>query len=377
MALGIYVVIFSKDSSQRSRLTVGRHHPPLMAMLLLLDTAGCSSKVHPPPAHTESDGGLVVAPPEIRESILHWVGNEAVAVVGKPDSVVLVATESGRSKILRVGRAHGAVLDAEYDLLWMPSPTTIDVLDLRAPGEEAVPIAADLPECSAQLTIFRDLAGGTDSSLDELSPCETLETLTFEWTREPRWRRWAIDQNGESSEQVSKHLVGESWLREQFARATSSAYLKGRRRKLVPSAEGPGPVSMRRLNCGKQEPCGAAVPFGKSGQSLVLTDYWEGDCQHYGCRLYDPVTKKLSSLPDTSWADYGRAATLSEKGSPASAPVELRKIPPGPCGLYHFDRSGTSFLIGEKVCSVGGGCRDLGGVGMGWLSGGSDVGNSP
>jgi hypothetical protein len=42
----------------------------------------------------------------------------------------------------------------------------------------------------------------------------------------------------------------------------------------------------------------------------------------------------------------------------------------GPCGPYHFDRSGVRFLLASRLCDAGGACRDLGGEAIGWIAGG-------
>lgn len=213
-----------------------------------------------------------------------------------------------------------------------------------------MPIATGLPE-GKQIQIGREV-GGKHVHLATPEVCVQTSDLYLDWTREPRLRFIAGDKDEEKGAMESAKLVGTSFLRDQLTRAPGTGSVTRRDFVLAPK----GPLPSSRLACGSTDLCGAAILFDGQGRLLVLTDHSEGDCQHYGCRLYDPATKKLASPPlGESWG-------------------ELDKVPAGACGLYHFDRSGKRFLIESKACTVGGTCQELGGTAIGWLGGGTDVG---
>jgi hypothetical protein len=44
------------------------------------------------------------------------------------------------------------------------------------------------------------------------------------------------------------------------------------------------------------------------------------------------------------------------------------------CGPLFFDHQGRYYLIGNKLCAVREGCRDLAGEGIGWLRPGASLG---
>ena len=90
---------------------------------------------------------------------------------------------------------------------------------------------------------------------------------------------------------------------------------------------------------------------------MVLTSTKTKDhCRSYSCLLFDPKTKKFSSLAEPqAWKKADEVAR-------------------GSCGPVRFDRQGRYYLLGDKVCTVRDGCRDLGGQGIGWLQPGASLG---
>ena len=290
-------------------------------------------------------------PPDLGDSILHWANEEPVILVTNDVGLIARAMDSGRTKVLRAGPAEWVLLDTELELAWIQGQASLHVLDLRRPSEKAVLIAQGLTG-SLKVQIDRD-TGAESTHLEVPEVCVQPADLFLEWNREPILHVLAGDPEEEKRQMGSASLVGTAWLRAELGRASTGPSVA--RLEFGPASAALKPANT--LKCALLgDWCGKALPFDGSGRMLLLTDYSEGDCQHYGCRLYDPATKKYATPPD------------------ASSWTEMAKVAPGPCGPYHFDHAGKYFFNQERVCKVGGSCEKLGGRGIGWIGGGTDVG---
>jgi hypothetical protein len=241
-------------------------------------------------------------------------------------------------------------LDAKLDLLWVQGPESLDVIDLRAATDEVVAVARGLPP-ALPISVTRTTDGGSHASASP-SSCDSGRSLELAWKAPPRLT--LLDARG-WAEPAGSRLVGAAWLGAQLARAPGAVRVA--RRDFPFDGSPAAPLSARGARC-PAAPCGRPISFDGSGVQLVVTSFDQGDCIHLGCHLYDPAAKKFATPPVArAWGD-------------------LDRTPAGPCGVYHFDRSGKRFLVETSLCAVGGACQDLGGDAVGWLSGGVDVGTS-
>jgi len=242
---------------------------------------------------------------------------------------------------------------AALELAWIVGNATLHVLDLRAPARESVLIVKGLPGWPI-IQIHRD-TGTEHTFLEVPDTCDQVADIFLEWNHDPNVRVIAGNPEEEKRVMGDTSLVGDAWLRAEIGRASTDSSVK--QREFLPGAK--ALVTANKLKCDPQmDMCGKAIPFDGSGRMLFLTDYSEGDCQHYGCRLYDPVTKTYATPPDaSSWASFAN-------------------VPPGPCGLYRFDRSGKYFLIDDRICKVGGACERFAGRVVAWIGGETDVGTN-
>jgi hypothetical protein len=284
------------------------------------------------------------------ESVVDWATTESVVILKKDDSVVARALSSGRSRVLREADAKWVLLDPPLDLLWIQGATTLDVLDLRAPSCLPTHVVSGLPE-NVAIEIDRD-TGTERTQLKVPDVCSRDAYLFLDWSSSPAVRFVGGDEV-KSKEVVSRaSLIGKSWLTRELHRVPGKASFTRKDLTTAPA----GPVFVRKAACSVPDLCGRALPFGSSGQLLILTGHSEADCQHYACKLFDPASKTFASPPSPK-----RFAGFDA-------------IEPGPCGLYRFDRVGEHYLFGETLCSVGGSCEPMGGEAIGWLDGGAAVG---
>ncbi|APR81555.1 Hypothetical protein A7982_06904 [Minicystis rosea] len=286
-------------------------------------------------------------------STLQWAGDEPAAIVRTPDAVMVKAVESGRSRLLRKGASVWVVHDPALDLVWVQGNDTLDVIDLRDGKNEVVAIATGLPT-AVPIGILRTTDGGSHASTSP-SGCDSGRTLTLDWESTPRLR-YLDDASAGWVEPRGAALVGSSWLRAELGRAQVKDRVV-RRDFPTEGARPAGPLASLGAKCAAAS-CGRPMSFDGSGLQIVVTSFEQGDCQHWGCHLYDPARKQLATPPlPISWGALG-------------------KVPGGSCGVYHFDRTGKRFLIEGRLCTVGGTCTELGSEGLGFLAGGADVGTS-
>jgi hypothetical protein len=317
------------------------------ALALALILPACSQKPAPP---TQGAATRATAS-EPRSSALQWAGDEPTALVRTHGAVLAQGVRSGRSRVLWTGAASWVFLDTTLDLVWVQGAESLDVIDVRAATDEVVAIARGLPS-ALPISITRTTDGGSHATASP-SGCDSGRTLALEWEAPPRLR--LLDTRGWTKPEGAR-LVGAAWLDAQIARPPGAVNVERREFPLDGSPVGPA-FSGRGSRC-PAAPCGRPIPFDGSGVQLVVTSFDQGDCVHLGCHLYDPAAKKFATPPMArSWGD-------------------LDRTPAGPCGVYHFDRTGKRFLVETSLCAVGGACQDLGGDAVGWLSGGVDVGAS-
>jgi len=111
------------------------------------------------------------------------------------------------------------------------------------------------------------------------------------------------------------------------------------------------------LDCEDEEVCGTSVPFGnRNWQLVLLTQRVDGDCAERTCLLRDPQTDRFATPPHPmQWS-------------------AADKETPGPCGPYHFDRTGSAYLVEHWLCVGDAPCQDVGGETLGWREQGPVVG---
>lgn len=89
---------------------------------------------------------------------------------------------------------------------------------------------------------------------------------------------------------------------------------------------------------------------------VLVVEKMGGDCWQRECLLRDPRSGNFATPPT------------------AAAWGEVNSTRKGPCGVYLFDHAQTSYLIDRMLCTPETQCRDLGGLGLGWLVPGDSVG---
>lgn len=287
----------------------------------------------------------------VQASVIEWARGRATAIVQTDDAVVALAVDSGERRVLYAGSALGVILDPSLNLLWVQTQGSLRVIDLEERAGATTLIATGLPE-NVPIQIVHEI-GERRVLLAAPNVCIQPDELRLEWTVTPRLD-FVKSSTSEGGAVVAQPvLVGLAWLSEQLTRVHSK-YTISRRDFVTGPASSIAEWPARRLACARSELCARAIPFDVRGRLLVMTDYFEGDCQHYGCRLYNPASRRLLPLPTAE-------GYLESSGS-------------GACGLYHFDHSGERYLIGEVMCTLDDKCQRLGGTAIGWLSGGTDVG---
>ena len=316
-----------------------------------LALAGGCNKPTPSTQGAASTTAIGPAAADARTSALSWAGQEPVALVHTRDAVLARAVEGGRSRVLWTGTATEVVLDAALDLVWVQGNEALDVIDLRARKDNVVGIARGLPS-GVPISVTRRMGGGAHASVPPGS-CDIGRSLELDWQNHPRLQY--LDGNTAGwVEPGSATLIGAPWLRAELAREPGITHAMLRGFPLGGPAPA-APFAARQPKCAWGG-CGRPIPFDGSGVELVVTSFERDDCAHLGCHLYDPAKKKFATPPvATAWG-------------------AIDAVPSGPCGVYHFDRSGKRFLIRTSVCKVGGKCEDLGGDAVGWLSGDVSVG---
>jgi hypothetical protein len=243
-------------------------------------------------------------------------------------------------------RVREDLYDAERELLWFTDQDdrlwVIDLRSIAANQLVPVPIARNLPQHSRLAVSQGEASVVGDGQLGD----ETME-LVLHWESEP----W-ID-GGEGGGRIDD-LEGRAWLdleRSRTPRGTPAWVpidIEDPHVKLPPGI----------AQCDSDVFCGAARPFGTRGWQLVVAknDTVSGDFTHNGCLLYDPARQAFARPPEaTEWA-----------------PVVDTEL--DTCGPYRFNQDGTAFVVSDKICRIGAGCRELDAFSRGWIVPGETVG---
>jgi hypothetical protein len=338
---------------------VRRRHAPrlrsILSILLILIAAsalvglpGWTSGL-PPAMAAETPASIAEGKPASwLETLLARAGDEPVLLMRQADGTVLARTPSGRIKQTLVsGSPREILFDAALDLLWLRAAERLDVVDLRANVPAAVPIARDLP-ANARVTISAYWSGHP-ASVYPRTNCEVDSLISVNWLETPK----LSFEGGKKSRKV--RLVGNAWLQANYERVAEAAPLF-----VDFEHNGESPLVKLPASVARCEPgsvCGKWMPFGSSGRRIVLAGSKTSErCRSYSCLLFDPKAQTFSSPNEP------------EKGSKADQAV------PGSCGPMYFDRAGQHYLLGNKLCSMREGCRDLAGESIGWLRPGQSLG---
>jgi hypothetical protein len=250
-------------------------------------------------------------------------------------AIVLRGHKSQASRVL-VPRVRGALYDPALELLWFIDDDLLRVLDLRDLPSAPITIASNVPWRVSRLSIEHP------SNLAETEDGCDLDALSLEWTPTPK--AYVADPNA-----PQPRIENRAWMEAQRTRPPRAT---GKRLEFEDAR-----VKLPRalMHCEEPERCGAMVPFGAL-QLVMTAEKMGGDCMHRGCLLLDSATGRFAQPAEV-------AAWHTLKGAPV-----------GTCGLFMFNRAGTTFLVGNKLCGTGEACRELEGHALGWMVPGDIVG---
>jgi hypothetical protein len=265
--------------------------------------------------------------------------NEAFLVLTVAGELVLRTAQDAHGRVL-AGEVSRALYDSALELVWLEG-AELRVVDLRQPERAPVVIVREWPGTSS-LSIKHPA-----SHVASNETCDVGDPIFFDWDEHPR-------VSGVGERNVDLPLVATEWLSAELHRAPR-ALMHERTFSLLhqqPFVALPPGVGHCVDDPGE---CGRVVAFGGLGLELVLATTLRGDCWHPYCLFREPASGAFSSpLPGERWRGEGNR--------------------PGPCGEYHFDRAGTSFLEGTRLCGASGACRDVNGRVLGWRNPGPVVG---
>ncbi|HWO14682.1 MAG TPA: hypothetical protein VNN80_34505 [Polyangiaceae bacterium] len=266
-------------------------------------------------------------------------GDAQFLVLTLAGELVLRTPQDGQGRVL-AREVSRALYDAALELVWLEG-AELRVVDLRRPERAPIVVVRDWPGTSS-LSIKHPA-----SYVASNETCDVGDTIDVTWDEHPRVYRVAEDSG-------DLPVVAGDWLGAELQRAP---------RELTPepafSLLHEQPFVQLPPGVGRcvEDPgeCGRVVSFGSLGLQLVLAVTLRGDCWHPYCLFRDPASGAFSSpLAGERWKGDGNR--------------------PGPCGEYAFDRAGSSFLVGTRLCGPGGECRDVGGQTLGWRNPGPVVG---
>jgi hypothetical protein len=320
--------------------------------LLPLAAPACQSSATQPPARTApqathsptfsaptetSTAGVAPKPAPATIRLGARSGQFLVRKV-ESDQILLVSQETADSRVLTPAAA--ALFQPEFALLWFRDGERLKVLDLEKQGAAPVTVAEGLPE------VDRFSITGHGASVDTDDGCD-LAWIELTWSATP-----TIESLLEAAPQI--RIVNRDWLVGELPRPPRKV---GERREFS-SSKSHVRLPKKLLECEDANSCGAALELGNRGLELVLVRQRAGgDCVQAACLLRDPKTGLFATPPSGSaWA-------------------KADKTRPGPCGPYMFDRTQSSFLVGDRLCTADGGCKKLGGVALGWLEPGDTIGD--
>jgi hypothetical protein len=291
-----------------------------------------------PPAAASSAVMSPAAPSSARAAPEPPAGADDEFLVVTASGDLVLRTAQGIVRVLAES-VSSALYDPTLELVWLEGDS-LRVVDLRQPGAAPVVIARDWVGTS-ELSIRHPA-----SSLSNNETCDVGDATSLIWDENPKLER--IDEQPRELQ-----LDATDWLRAELHRAAREPSDDGASSLRSEQPRVQLPAGAR---CDDPDECGRAVTFDASGLQLVLALTLLGDCWHPYCLLHDPTTGAWSSpLLGDRWR--GAAGDRA-----------------GPCGMYAFDRSGTSFLIGDRLCGPDERCQDLGGEALGWRNPGRNVG---
>jgi hypothetical protein len=271
----------------------------------------------------------------------------ATADLGDPGQQFLVHTES-REVVLRalnsdakrvvLKRADAALFQPELELLWFRDGSRFGVVDLRKADAPEVSIAEGMPDEDRWfITRGRVLIAPEDG-------CD-LPYISFQWSATPELKPVL-------TEAPDLRISNQAWLSAELARPTRPV---GRRQLFTGKRLS---LAKKLLACEDPSECGKTASFSTDKELVLVRDQTGGDCVERACLLHDPATNQFATPPK------------AEKWGPAKTTA------PGPCGIYEFEQTKSSFLLDHRLCNLDRGCTDLGGEALGWLVAGERVGAS-
>jgi hypothetical protein len=297
--------------------------------------------------------------PSLRDRLLAQ-GGPSVALLVQPGGLLAMSPDGSFSESLLQGEIGGAALDARLDLVWALRGDTLVVVDLRAPAAEAVPIASGLPAgCRVSIDSSDGNAVTVGSAYSNL-----YADLT--WSEQPALTAGAdipdlADPAALDAAQTAT-LVGQAWLLAQRGRPAQASRQTFAFQDIVGAPLPPETTD----SCPGDSPCGTAVPFGRTGWLLRITDFSCGDWCYSSCQLYDPSTQQYAQV---------EAATTPAAPSWGAFHMEAN----GSCGPFYQGPSSTVLLTPDGAfCQLpSGACSASMGVPLGFLEGGGLVGMAP
>jgi hypothetical protein len=305
------------------------------------------SSAEAPPAKPNGAAAVVKPDTSLAAVLRKGAGGAPVLLAIVNDAVEARSADGTFKLVIAPAPAADAVYDAALELIWVRRLGQLEVWDLREDKPKAIVILADAPDLG-DFTIERG-----NHLLSPRGMCDVTGTMTIKWSKHPSVAIVGYDD----AEPLRPRLVGSAWLASQFDRPLRSVSLT----RADPSLTAVSHVWVPRKvgTCSDPQDCGRGVPFGNTGWTLVVVSEEQGDCEHFGCVLYAPRTKRFGKPP------------LPEKWKP-----NAQKSMVGECGLYRFEPEGKWFVVTNQVCAVGGTCSTLAELArvIGWLDGERDVG---
>jgi len=246
----------------------------------------------------------------------------------------VIRTADEELAVIYDGGARLQDYDPRLDLLWVATQDTLEVVDLRKPVPKATIIATDVPDVPISII------GTYNGSLGMGAP----EIVELDWSKTPSTKMdltFGEVLNEDQAAAIKKvKIVGGEWLIAELDRTSRDLTSKTPEKRRVKV-----PIHY----CEDGGDCGQAVAFGASGWDLYVAQYGCGDYCYYQCLLHDPKTKKVAEV------------TLPPKW------VDKIEQPESECGPYIFSEDGKTYATDDKLCTVGGECKDIGGTVIGTL----------
>ena len=324
----------------------------LFTLTLPLALVGCAKRptvaqpaaAEQPPVTPDVEGPPRAAPtPPIKTSIEALGGH--VFLYMKGGSLVAKDAESLAEKVVLTGQFRSGILEPALDLVWLLSEKEVYVVDLRENAPMARKIATktswmDREHLDALLVLWKTV-DGKGVTWGSWVRCRVAEEIRLSLGDPPD------PIPGYKSDDENVRVFDEEWLKAQRERTVNKQAMDRPKWWRSPELFEAPKGCQRGTSC--DDACGIGVPFGASGQALVVVKVWEGKPKigdicpcHYSCSL---------RRPGGQWAKMGESSQ---------------------CGPYTFDLSGRWYFEqeGNQVCNVDNRCVGLDdGKAIGFLSG--------